>query len=81
VKKSSKPCGTQLGLLRAPEDMQDAQHKEAGVDIPVIGDILKGMPQNEFDAIAWTKKPDWREFCADIDKIVYEMLSGETCAP
>jgi hypothetical protein len=61
--------------------IQDAQRKEAGVDIPVVGDILKGMPQNEFDAIAWTKKPDWREFCADIDKIVYEMLSGETSTP
>jgi hypothetical protein len=65
------------------EAIQDAQQKEAGVEIPVISDILRGMPQSEFENIAWVKKPDWQEFQADIDRIVCEMISGEkaSCVP
>lgn len=58
--------------------IQDARQKEAGIEIPIICDILKGMPQKEFETIAWVKKPDWQEFCNDIDRIVYDMLSGNT---
>jgi hypothetical protein len=57
--------------------IQDAQQKEAGIDIPIICDILQGMPQSEFETIAWTKKPDWQEFRDDINCIIYEMMSGE----
>jgi len=53
----------------------DARHKEGGVEIPTICDILQGMPQSEFETIAWTKKPSWEEFRADIDKIVLDMTS------
>ena len=57
--------------------MNDARQKEADLEIPIICDILQGIPQSEFETIAWTKKPSWQEFRADIDKIVYEMMSGE----
>ena len=55
--------------------ISDARHKEGGVEIPIICDILQGIPQSEFETIAWTKKPSWEEFRADIDKIVLDMMS------
>ena len=55
--------------------INDARHKEGGVEIPIICDILQGMPQSEFETIAWTKKPSWEEFHADIERIVFEMMS------
>jgi predicted nucleotidyltransferase component of viral defense system len=57
--------------------INDARQKEAGLEIPIICDILQGMPESEFETIAWTKKPSWQEFCGDIDRIVLEMISGE----
>lgn len=63
--------------------LQEARQKEAGLEFPYIGEILKSMPQSEFDNIAWIKKPDWQEFQSDIDRIVCEMISGEKapCVP
>jgi predicted nucleotidyltransferase component of viral defense system len=58
--------------------IQDAQQKEAGVEIPVVCDIIQGMPQSEFETIAWTTKPDWEVFRNDIDHIVLQMISGES---
>ena len=55
--------------------IEDAQQKEAGVEISVVSDILRGMPQSEFETIAWVKKPEWDEFRGDIDRIVFEMIS------
>ncbi|MCL2833565.1 MAG: nucleotidyl transferase AbiEii/AbiGii toxin family protein [Treponema sp.] len=55
--------------------IQDAQQKEAGVELTIAGDILRGMPQSEFETIAWTKKPDWKVFCDDINRIVFDMLT------
>jgi len=55
--------------------IKDARNKEAGVEIPIICDILQGMPQSEFETIAWTKKPAWEEFSADIERIVLDMMS------
>ncbi|MDR2964647.1 MAG: nucleotidyl transferase AbiEii/AbiGii toxin family protein [Treponema sp.] len=60
------------------QTIRDARHKEAGIEIPVICDILQGFPQSEFETIAWVKKPDWEEFRSDIDRIIYEIISGET---
>ena len=57
--------------------IQDARQKEAGIEIPIVCDILKGIPKSEFETVVWTKKPDWEEFRSDIDRIVYEMMSGE----
>jgi len=55
--------------------IQDAQQKEAGIDIPVISDILRGMPRSEFETITWTKKPEWNAFCEDINRIVFNMMN------
>ncbi|GHV84476.1 hypothetical protein AGMMS50230_00840 [Spirochaetia bacterium] len=59
-----------------PEIIREARQKEGGVDVPIIGEILRGMPQSEFDTVAWTKKPGWPRFCADIEKIVLDMMSA-----
>jgi predicted nucleotidyltransferase component of viral defense system len=55
--------------------IQDAREKEMGVEIPVVCDILRGIPQSEFDSVTWTKKPEWTDFCRDIEKIVLDMMS------
>jgi len=55
--------------------INDARHKEAGVEIPIICDILTGMPQSEFETIAWVKKPEWDEFRGDIERIVFDMVN------
>jgi len=57
--------------------INDARNKEAGVEIPIICDILQGMPQSEFETVAWTKKPSWQEFRSDIERIIHDMISGE----
>ena len=56
--------------------IQDAQQKEAGIEISIVSDILRGMPQREFETIAWVEKPSWDVFCNDINKIVYDMMCG-----
>ena len=56
------------------QSIKDARQKEAGVEIPIICDILQGMPESEFETIAWTKKPSWEEFRADIERIVLDMM-------
>ena len=57
--------------------IQEARYKEAGLELIYISEILTGMPEHEFDTIIWVKKPDWKVFRSDIEKIVYEMISGE----
>jgi hypothetical protein len=44
------------------EIIREAREKEAGLEIPVISEILKGMPREEFDAVNWIQKPDWEVF-------------------
>ena len=69
----------EIGLRETMDWQQaisDARQKEAGVEIPIICDILQGMPQSEFETIAWVKKPEWDEFRGDIEKIVFDMMSG-----
>jgi len=56
--------------------INDARQKEAGIEIPIICDILQGMPQSEFETIAWIKKPGWDEFSADIKQIIFDMMNG-----
>jgi len=59
-----------------PTIINEARQKEAGLDLVYISEILRGMPQSEFETVAWTKKPGWQDFRSDIDKIVFEMISG-----
>ena len=56
------------------QSISDARQKEAGVEIPIICDILQGMPQSVFETIAWIKKPTWEEFRVDIERIVLDMM-------
>ena len=55
--------------------IQEARQKEAGIDLVYISEILKGMPEDKFDTIAWVRKPGWNEFRDDINRIVDDMLS------
>ena len=55
--------------------IQEARQKEAGLELIYISEILKGMPQSEFDTIVWVEKPNWEIFQQDISRIVYEMIS------
>jgi hypothetical protein len=33
------------------------------------------MPREEFEAVNWAQKPGWEVFCADMDRIVLDMMS------
>ena len=57
--------------------IQEARQKEAGIELTYISEILTGMPQSEFETISWVKKPDWDEFRRDIERIVFDMISGK----
>jgi len=59
------------------EIINEARQKESGLELTYVGEILIGMPKSEFDTIIWTKKPEWDEFKEDINRIVFEMISGE----
>ncbi|MDR2702277.1 MAG: nucleotidyl transferase AbiEii/AbiGii toxin family protein [Spirochaetaceae bacterium] len=59
-----------------PEIINEARHKDAGVELSYIAEILKTMPRNEFEGINWITNPGWETFQKDIDKIVYDMMRG-----
>jgi len=56
--------------------VQDARKKEAGIELPVLAEILKGMPRKVFDSIRWVISPDWHDFVKDIDVVVRDMVNG-----
>jgi len=56
--------------------IREAREKEAGIELIYISEILTGMPQSEFETIAWVKKPRWDEFRDDINRIVFDMMKG-----
>ncbi len=58
------------------EIIREAKQKEAGLEITYVCEILKSMPQSEFESVAWVTKPDWAVFCDDIGGIVNDMLVG-----
>ena len=58
------------------EIITEARQKEAGLELTYISEILSGMPQSEFETIAWVKKPGWDEFQRDINRIVSDMIGG-----
>ena len=59
-----------------PEIIREARQKEGGFEVTYACEILKGIPQEKFESIAWIEKPDWSTFCEDIRQIVNEMLVG-----
>jgi hypothetical protein len=59
------------------EIIQEAREKEMGIEVPIICEILQSMPQGEFETINWIQKPTWQAFHDDIDRIVFDMMSGQ----
>jgi hypothetical protein len=53
----------------------EARAKENGLEIPMICEILKGMPTEEINNIKWIKNPAMSVFMEDIDRIVFDLLS------
>ena len=58
------------------EIINEARQKEAGIELSIAGDILKGIPKHEFDSIHWITSPGWEVFQQDIDNIVFDMLNA-----
>ena len=56
------------------EIISETRTKETGLELYYIGEILTSLPQKEFDAILWKKKPGWEEFNNDIKNIVETMM-------
>jgi hypothetical protein len=57
------------------EIIREAREKELGLEIPIICEILNGMPREEFEQINWTRNPGWDLFRGDIEKIVFDMIN------
>ena len=55
--------------------INEASQKEAGIDLSIASDIIKGIPRHEFDGVHWINNPGWETFMADIDRIALEMMS------
>jgi hypothetical protein len=55
--------------------INDSRQKDAGIELTVAAEILKGIPLHEFESIHWIKNPGWETFQKDIDKIAFEMIN------
>jgi len=55
--------------------INNVRRKAPGIELIYLSEILTGMPQSEFETIAWIKKPSWEEFRSEIERIVYDMMS------
>ncbi|MDR1898730.1 MAG: nucleotidyl transferase AbiEii/AbiGii toxin family protein [Treponema sp.] len=58
-----------------PLIIREAREKEMGIEIPIVCEILKGMPRQEFEGINWVQKPGWQVFCDDIDRLVFDLMN------
>ena len=56
--------------------IKEARQKDAGLELTYISQILTGMPQSEFEKIAWIKETDWNELKKDIDKIAFDIINA-----
>lgn len=57
------------------EIVNEARQKDAGVELAVVGEILKGIPRQEFEDVHWITNPGWENFKKDIDRIAFDMMS------
>ena len=58
--------------------MKDASQKDAGVQLDLLAQLLRGMPEERFNELNWIKNPSWDVFCKDIQKIAEDMIkTGE----
>jgi predicted nucleotidyltransferase component of viral defense system len=56
--------------------VNEAREKEGGLEIPLLNDILGGIPKNEFERVIWcAPAPSWETFKADIRRIVSDMMN------
>ena len=58
-----------------PVIIKEARQKETGLELIYISEILTGIPQSEYEAIAWTQKPSWEKFSEDNKRIAYEIIN------
>jgi hypothetical protein len=65
------------GSVDWAEIIGEARQKEAGLEIPLICEILSGMPEVEFNTVKWAEPVAWPDFKKDIEKIVFDMISGQ----
>jgi hypothetical protein len=59
-----------------PEAFRQAREKEAGIEIPLVCEIITGMPEGEFDGLKWINKPRWGDFRADVARMAEDMLGA-----
>jgi predicted nucleotidyltransferase component of viral defense system len=57
-----------------PDAFREAREKEAGIEVPLVCEIITGMPESEFDDLKWVNKPRWQDFQADIGRMAEAML-------
>jgi len=57
------------------EIINEARQKEAGIELSVAADILKGIPRSEFEGVRWITDPGWEAFQKDINAIALDMMS------
>ena len=58
--------------------IQEARQKDAGLELIYVSEILKSMPEKDFEKIIWVNKVTWKDFRNDIEKIALEMLKGQS---
>jgi hypothetical protein len=63
-------------IVNWQEMINEARQKDKGLELPYIAEVLKTIPQSEFEGVHWIINPGWETFKKDIDKIVFNMLSG-----
>jgi predicted nucleotidyltransferase component of viral defense system len=56
------------------EAFRQAREKEAGIEVPLVCEIISGLPESEFDGLKWIHKPRWQDFHADIVRMAEDML-------
>jgi hypothetical protein len=56
--------------------VEEAREKEAGVEAPLVAEILLGMPEEDFHSLRWTKTPSWAAFRADLALMARDLALG-----
>jgi predicted nucleotidyltransferase component of viral defense system len=60
-----------------PEIIYEAGQKDAGIDLVMIADVLKSIPESAFGELKWVNSPGWKVFRRDIDLIAEDMMRAE----
>jgi hypothetical protein len=58
------------------DKISEARHKDAGVEISIISDILESVPDWAYRAVKWRDPvPSWETFKRDLDIIARDMIN------